>query len=159
MRRLFAGLVVVSALIGFGSQLHANPLKKLTNKPVPVKTVTEGVQMRAAANENAEVIATLPKGENLTALSRSGAYWKVKNSAGKEGFVPVASVQTKAGTNAIKAAAGDASSQAKEAAAAVQSVVGEKAAEAKQKPAPEVKAPEVKADSLEKAANKFLNKK
>ena len=165
MRRFFSGIAVVAVACGvasgFGSHAMANPLKKLTSKPVPVKTVTDGVQMRVAADENSKVIATLPKGENLTAISRSGSYWKVKNSAGKEGFVPVTSVQGKHGTNAVKAAAGEAGAQAKEAATAVQGIVGDKAAEAKaqQKAAPEVKAPEVKADNLEKAANKLFKKK
>lgn len=164
MRRFISGLVVVGASVVFASGALANPIKKVAINPVPVKTLTDGVQMRAAADEKSEVLATLPKGENLTAISRSGAYWKVKNAAGKEGFVPVTSVQTKAGTNAVKAAATEAGAQAKEAASAVQGIVGEKAAEVKAQQgaapaAPQVKAPEVKAEKLEKAANKLFNKK
>ena len=133
-------------------------------KPTPVKTVTEGVEVRKDADAKAEIIATLKKGENLTATDRKGSYWKVKLADGREGFVPVTSVQSRAGINAMKSAIGAAGTQAGDAASAVKEVVGDKvnAVKAESKPAPAAptapKAPEIKSKDLEKAANKLFKK-
>lgn len=162
--RSFASLklIATASLILFSSVSLAAP--KIAPKPTAVKTVAEGVEVRKDPDGKAEVIATLKKGENLTALDRKGSYWKVKLPDGREGFVPVTSVQTKAGMNAIKSAVGDAATQAGDATAAAKEAAAEKSASNPAVKAPEVKAPEpktpeVKSQDLEKAANKLFKKK
>ena len=151
--------IIAAIAILFASSGLAAP--KVAAKPTPVKTLADGVEVRKDPDNKAEVIATLKKGENLTATGRKGSYWRVKLSDGREGFVPVTSVQTKAGMNAIKSAIGNAGTQVGEAATAVKDAVSEKAdaAKAESKPAPPApKTPELKSKDLEKAANKLFKK-
>ena len=157
--QFFSKSILAAVAILFASSSLAAP--KTGAKSTAVKTVADGVEVRKDPDNKAEVIATLKKGENLTATDRKGSYWKVKLSDGREGFVPVTSVQTKAGINAIKAAVGNTGTQVGEAASAVKDAVSEKAdaAKAESKPAPAApKAPEVKSKDLEKAANKLFKK-
>ncbi len=160
MRSNFVSKSVIAVVsLFFASGSFAAP--KIQPKATLVKTLSDGVEVRKDPDNKAEVLVTLKKGENLTAIDRKGSYWKVKLSDGREGFVPVTSVQTKAGMNAIKAAVGSASSQVGEGASAVKDIVSEKAAAAKAegKAAPSApKVPEVKSQDLEKAANKLFKK-
>jgi len=157
--RFFASIKVIAAasLVLFSTASIAG--SKLAPKPTAVKTVAEGVEVRKDPDGKAEVIATLKKGENLTALDRKGSYWKVKLSDGREGFVPVTSVHTKAGMNAIKSAVSDGAAQVGEAASAVKGAAAEKSAAKPAVKTPEVKAPDVKSQDLEKAANKLFKNK
>ena len=157
--QFFSKSILAAVAILFASSSLAAP--KTGAKSTAVKTVADGVEVRKDPDNKAEVIATLKKGESLTATDRKGSYWKVKLSDGREGFVPVTSVQTRAGINAIKAAVGNTGTQVGEAASAVKDAVSEKAdaAKAESKPAPAApKAPDVKSKDLEKAANKLFKK-
>jgi hypothetical protein len=59
----------------------------------------KGTQLLDKANRNAGVIAELKAGESLSSSGREGMFWKVKTSAGKEGYVNFTSVQRVAGQN------------------------------------------------------------
>ncbi|MCX6116508.1 MAG: SH3 domain-containing protein, partial [Proteobacteria bacterium] len=134
-------------------------------RPVEAKTILEGVQVRADADDKSAVIATLKKGENVKAYDHKGAYWKVKLADGKEGYVSVASLQTKMGINgvkdAVKGAATPPPSQATSPSAvdSAKSAINGKVDELKAKPnAPAAKDSETNGQKLEKAANGLFNK-
>ena len=133
---------------------------------VAAKAITDGVIVHQAPDDKSPTVATLKKGDAVTASDRKGAYWKVKLSDGKEGFVSVTGLQTKAGINAVKEAAKGALPASAPAGAPAASPVdsAKKAAEAKvdeakaKQDAAAKKEHDSNAQKMEKAANKLFHK-
>lgn len=168
MRLIATLMILLTSAFSFNGVLFAADAK---GHAVAAKALTDGVEVRQAPDDKSPSIATLKKGENVTASDRKGAYWKVRLSDGKEGFVPVTSLQTKAGINEAKgaieaakakadapapAAAAPSPSPTEQAKAAINAKVDE--AKAKQD-ADAKKEPDTKAQKLEKAANNLFKKK
>lgn len=62
-----------------------------------VSAKKDGTQVTVEPKKGAAVVKEIKKGELLEAGDRSGMFWKVKTSDGKEGFVSVMAVQREAG--------------------------------------------------------------
>jgi uncharacterized protein YgiM (DUF1202 family) len=133
---------------------------------VAAKAITDGLIVRQAPDDKSPTVATLKKGDAVTASDRKGAYWKVKLADGKEGFVSVTGLQTKAGVGTVKDAVTGALPTPAPAAAPVASPVdtakaaaAAKVDEAKaKKDAAAKKQHDSNAQKMEKAANKLFKK-
>lgn len=92
------GLLFIFSTISYGAYLEVK---------------RKSAKVFASPKKGAEVIVTLKKGSKLTSIERKGMFWKVKTSAGKEGYVSVMYVKRKAGSkdksiaNAIRSVARD----------------------------------------------------
>jgi Bacterial SH3 domain len=157
-------LMFVSMNVFAGVDLKSK-IPSAKGRPVEAKAITEGVQVREHADDKSSVIATLKKGENVKAFDRQGAYWKIKLADGKEGFVSVASLQTKMGVNGVKDAVKGAvtpppsSGSSPSVVDSTKSAINGKVDELKAKQdAPAAKDSETNGQKLEKAANGFLKK-
>jgi hypothetical protein len=160
--KMFVGVIVSVTMMFVNS---AALMAAETKAPeVAAKAITDGVIVRQAADDKSPTVATLKKGDAVTASDRKGAYWKVKLADGKEGFVSVTALQTKAGVGAVKdAVAGAVPASAPASAPASSPVDSAKAAaaakinEAKaKKDAAAKKQQDSNAQKLEKAANKLF---
>ena len=130
---------------------------------VAAKAIVEGVEVRQAPDDKSPSIAKLKKGENVTASDRKGAYWKIKMADGREGFVSVASLQTKAGINEVKSAYKSATAPAQPGAPSMldsaKGALNSKVAEEKAKQDAAPKKEDKSGASLEKAANDLFKRK
>jgi hypothetical protein len=60
-----------------------------------VEAQKDKVEIFAAADKSSAVIASISKGDSLSAGERSGMYWSVKTKDGKPGYVSVLAVKVK----------------------------------------------------------------
>ena len=118
---------------------------------VAAKAVMDGVIVHQAADDKSATVATLKKGDPVTASDRKGGYWKVKLPDGKEGFVSVTGLQSKAGINTVKEAVSGAMPSKSAASGKVDDAKAKKDAAVK-------KGKAAGAHKLEKEANKLFNK-
>jgi hypothetical protein len=79
-----------------------------------VSAKKDGTQIISEPKKGAAVVKELKKGELIESFDRSGMFWKVKTSEGKEGYVSVMAVQREAEkTSGIQSALHDAAMKAR----------------------------------------------
>ena len=52
-----------------------------------VTTASGALNVRSSASTSGKIVASLPRGSNVTLLSKSGSWWQVEYADGKYGYV------------------------------------------------------------------------
>ena len=90
MKKLFSIWMAAVFAIFLSSGL-SQPVQAANSASIAgtVTTASGALNVRSSASTSGKIVASLPRGSNVTLLSKSGSWWQVEYADGKYGYVPV----------------------------------------------------------------------
>lgn len=88
MKKLFSIWMAAVFAIFLSSGL-SQPVQAANSASIAgtVTTASGALNVRSSASTSGKIVASLPRGSNVTLLSKSGSWWQVEYADGKYGYV------------------------------------------------------------------------